>query len=330
MDIVEAIEKSIAVIQRLKVLIDDVKKAPETLKDLLVQATLVQALVTELKCCRSDGLLLYEDLLQLEELRSRVQHLAEEVDAFANKVQKKDKAGKTVMRKVQWVWMKITGDDALRLLGELKDIHHAMRIIVELVIIRSQRLQHRTQAYILTAVQTADTSRQHVSNTHRSRQVSIERPSSHRLQCLEGCSCRCHGAVTRQVMPQAMRLYLGSLHVSRRLLHDLPIASVPLECNVQTCRRDKDPRNDVVWTVPTWWPSLNITLSSKKLTFYATIRSPRLVPPDAPLWHTILQADVGALQALFTSGEASVDDVNETGWTVCLPVRSHSVAPVSV
>lgn len=134
MDIVEAIEKSITVIQRLKVLIDDVKKAPKTLEDLLVQATLVQALVTELKCCCSDGLLLHEDLLQLEELRSRVQRQAEEVEAFANKVQKKDKAGKTVMRKVQWVWTKITGDDALRLLGELKDIHHALRIIVELVI----------------------------------------------------------------------------------------------------------------------------------------------------------------------------------------------------
>ncbi|KAI0683622.1 hypothetical protein BC835DRAFT_1394645 [Cytidiella melzeri] len=50
--------------------------------------------------------------------------------------------------------------------------------------------------------------------------------------------------------------------------------------------------------------------------FYLSIRTPRFVRIDAPIWQFILRADVDGLREQFKSGEASVHDVDEDGNTV--------------
>ncbi|KAI0690958.1 hypothetical protein BC835DRAFT_1362269, partial [Cytidiella melzeri] len=50
--------------------------------------------------------------------------------------------------------------------------------------------------------------------------------------------------------------------------------------------------------------------------FYLSIRTPRFVRSDAPIWQLILRADVDGVRELFLSGEASVHDVDEDGDTV--------------
>ncbi|KAI0687385.1 hypothetical protein BC835DRAFT_408420 [Cytidiella melzeri] len=134
--------------------------------------------------------------------------------------------------------------------------------------------------------------------THR----PLNAPFRNRLRCLEGCACRCHSPGTSQVIAGYLAPYIGQVHVPKRR-----------PCNVQTCRQDQSIPGQAVWFLPSWMFKVEAQISSP---FYLSIRTPRFVRNDAPIWELIMGADVDGVRGLLLSGEASVHDVDEDGDTV--------------
>lgn len=139
-------------------------------------------------------------------------------------------------------------------------------------------------------------------------------PSSHRLQCIVGCTCRCHSDVSEQVLPEVLKQYLGRLYVPRRILHDF--RRLRWECNVQTCRRDKTSILPITWYLPSWLSFFDVTIRPPNLPIYVAIFSPRLVPANSEVWGVIAKSDLQRLRLLIRAKKASVYDVNESGYTV--------------
>lgn len=143
---------------------------------------------------------------------------------------------------------------------------------------------------------------------------SIRRRATRRLRCPEDCTCCCHSASLRRMIPKALSGYIGQVHASKRLLDDLKVTR--LECDVQTCRRDRKTSNSVTWYAPTWMPYFSWQVAMSRPSFHFSIRTPRIVPMSAPIWGAIWNGNVNELRQLLLAGEASVYDVNESNLTV--------------
>ncbi|KAI0341221.1 hypothetical protein BDW22DRAFT_338148 [Trametopsis cervina] len=336
MDIIDAIEKGITIIQYLREFIDNVKKAPETLRFLEIQAIGVKTLLDELYYAPPEALIpLAEDRSQLEELSTLVRHHLREIETFIGTVHKKDKAGTLRLRKSVWIRRRISGDDAEQLSSRLVSLRDALQTIAVSTVMRSNKRQEGNHAEILQILRaiglhTSATRWQQTINPQPVTHVPSGPSSSLRLQCLDGCLCRCHSRATRQVMPEGLVPLFGRLHVSRRLLSALPFAAIPLECNVQSCRRSDSSPRTLTWTLPPWWPSFDLSIFLRRLTVHASIRTPNLVSLHAPLWDLIARSDIEGVRALLISGAASIDDINVWGITVLVyAVRSWFRSPCS-
>ncbi|KAI0685596.1 hypothetical protein BC835DRAFT_508407 [Cytidiella melzeri] len=130
----------------------------------------------------------------------------------------------------------------------------------------------------------------------------VNPPSRNSLRCLEGCECRCHSSGTSQVVARWLTAYIGKVNIPKRRA-----------CNVQTCRQDRTTASQVVWYLPLWMAKVEVQVLSP---FYLSIRTPRLVRGNAPIWRCINRADINGVRELLLSGEASVLDVDERGNTV--------------
>lgn len=73
---------------------------------------------------------------------------------------------------------------------------------------------------------------------------------SHRLHCLDGCACRCHRNLSKQVIPHPLAQYTGSLVVSNWLLRKFGLSR--LGYDLQTCQQCIMLPSDITWYLPGW------------------------------------------------------------------------------
>lgn len=154
----------------------------------------------------------------------------------------------------------------------------------------------------------------HGLTTPSSSTQSTQSRLARRLRCLKDCACHCHTTASRELIPKILSAHVGQVHASKRLLDDLKVAR--LECDVQTCRRDRKTSNSVTWYAPTWMPCFNWQVALSRPSFYFSIRTPRIVSMSAPIWGAIWDGNVDKLRQLLLAGEASVYDVNESNMAV--------------
>lgn len=134
-----------------------------------------------------------------------------------------------------------------------------------------------------------------------------------RLQCLPGCDCRCHSALSQPLVPSQWAAYIGQVHVSRRLswLSEDP-------CDVQTCRGHRYGKSEssIQWILPSGLLPLHVQFSSAWLPFYISVATPRVISHAAPIWDLVWIGDVEGVRGLFESGQASVWDTGADGESV--------------
>jgi len=306
-------------IKFIKNTLDNLKNAPNELQSLRDRVEDIESSLAELE--RKEVASLFhseQDIKRINRLAERVGKCLSEIEVFMKGMLKNRKDGEKRVDKVMWLWK---GKDIARLKGHLVDLEGTLHSTWDLVHSRSQIQQAEMLREVESKLVGMSSSFDMSFAALRIRQAPVASFSSgvplratqhreaRRLRCLEDCTCRCHTTSSRELIPKTVSTYIGQIHASKRLMDDLHIA--PLECNVQTCRRDRKISAKVTWYPPSWMPYLSWQIPLGRLSIYFSIRTPRLVSLAAPIWDAIWNESVDELKALLLAGEASVHDVNE-------------------
>lgn len=134
--------------------------------------------------------------------------------------------------------------------------------------------------------------------------------------CDPFCSCQCH--IKSQIQsPHWLHCVLGTLLYSSTVL---PLSSSQ-PCNLLSCRRSGPGSTRLSYFFPSWalarvfhmtstWRSVN----GADATW--TVRMPRVISDDAPLWYHLRRREMNKIKLLFDNGQASPYDVDIMGSSV--------------
>ena len=135
-----------------------------------------------------------------------------------------------------------------------------------------------------------------------------------RLQCLEGCLCRCHTRVTCR-SPRYLSTYLGDMFLGGSSL-PWSISSF-FQCNEQTCRRTRNLDADIRYYLPQWVltavASFNLTFSLRMIPLKVHLQTRNTIPYCSPILECIQVGDINAVRTHLVSGKASLNDVDPYG-----------------
>ena len=95
--------------------------------------------------------------------------------------------------------------------------------------------------------------------------------------CSNVCPCCCH-APSRdvQLIPKALRPWLGRLNVPRTLL--AASSSSVLPCDHAECARGRQQIQKIKYTVPGWFLQVEATIRCEAFPIHFKIQTPRVVP----------------------------------------------------
>ncbi|KAI0690968.1 hypothetical protein BC835DRAFT_1362381 [Cytidiella melzeri] len=310
MDVLSCIDKAYKAMKLIKKTIDDVKDAPDSLQLLRLRASYIEALLNELDRLPARFLSEAEDRADLQRFAAIAAKSVEEVEDFLAKVLRSGKNGDRKVNKARFLQSKAFGSNIEDLSTKLDSLQKTLTLMCDIVTLRSksQATTAPSQSEVLleevaTALRRVDITMSALSVRTSIPAPRLITPTSHnRLRCLVGCECRCHSPGTSQVVTSWLTPYVGKVNVPKQR-----------PCDVQTCRQDRTMPSHAVWYLPLWMAKVEAQISSP---FYLSIRTPRMVRGDAQIWHSIWEADIAGVRGLLLSGEASVLDVNEQGWTV--------------
>jgi hypothetical protein len=133
------------------------------------------------------------------------------------------------------------------------------------------------------------------------------------LKCFSFCSCQCH-VKSRVRSPRWLDSVLGALFYSYNAIP----SSTTTPCSSLTCRRVNNAAIKLTYFFPPWALARVIHFSStwKAMTGSGaswTIRMPRIIDRDAPIWDYLKRKDLGNIKLAFSRRTASPFDVDVLG-----------------
>lgn len=146
--------------------------------------------------------------------------------------------------------------------------------------------------------------------------IRVETTLATSSDCDPFCGCRCH--IKSQIQtPHWLHFVLGTLLYSSTVL---PLSSSQ-PCNLLSCRRSGPGSTRLSYFFPSWavarvfhmtstWRSVN----GADATW--TVRMPRVITDDAPLWYHLQRREMNKIKLLFDNGQASPYDVDIMGSSV--------------
>lgn len=143
---------------------------------------------------------------------------------------------------------------------------------------------------------------------------SLKISRDHRLQCLEGCLCRCHTRITCR-SPRYLSTYLGDMFLGGS---SLPWSlSSFFQCNEQTCRRTRNFDADIRYYLPPWIltavASFNLTFSLCTIPLKVHLQTRNTIPYCSPILECVQVGDINAVRTYLLTGKASLNDVDPYG-----------------
>ncbi|PSS01010.1 hypothetical protein PHLCEN_2v4085 [Hermanssonia centrifuga] len=133
------------------------------------------------------------------------------------------------------------------------------------------------------------------------------------LQCENPCECCCHDTKLTRASPPWLAPLFGNLYLPcsffRRSL---------TSCNIQTCRRTQKNRQiaKIKFFFPSWFIAVDMKIRLQVFPVHLCLQTPRRVPRTSPIFRCIQRIDIEGVKELLVSGKASVNDVDERGWSV--------------
>lgn len=131
--------------------------------------------------------------------------------------------------------------------------------------------------------------------------------------CPPFCKCQCHSRGQMRT-PRVLRNMFGQLLLNYSAL----IRATP--CNYPPCRK-RPAKSQFMYYFPSWMVSRALQISEADHQLSSpwanwTYRVPIVVPSYEPLWAPVRTGNVGHLQKLFSSGEATLNMIDEDGWSL--------------
>lgn len=148
-----------------------------------------------------------------------------------------------------------------------------------------------------------------------------------RLQCLDGCPCRCHShRIFRS--PFGVSPILGDffLRYRRKKL---------TECDVQTCRGNERFEAILRFVLPSFVSrvaNIQFNIALRAVPFKLLINTRTTIPYDSPIFIFVQEGNIEGIKDLLISGKASLSDVDPYGLgllyvgsqTQRMPIRAHN------
>lgn len=146
--------------------------------------------------------------------------------------------------------------------------------------------------------------------------IRVEATLATSSDCDPFCSCQCH--IKSQIQtPHWLHFVVGTLLYS---LTVLPVSSSQ-PCNLLSCRRLGPGSTRLSYFFPSCavasvfhMTSTWRSVSGADATW--TVRMPRVISDDAPLWYHLQRRDLNNIELLFDNGQASPYDVDLMGSSV--------------
>ena len=137
--------------------------------------------------------------------------------------------------------------------------------------------------------------------------------------CPNDCPCRCH-APSRdvQLIPKALRPWLGRLNVPRTLL--AASSSSVLPCDHAECARGRQQIQKIKYTVPGWFLQVEATLRCEAFPIHFCIQTPRTVSSLRFLWYISFDE----FKMKLSTRELTLCDVEPNGLSVLHVSPRHS------
>lgn len=154
--------------------------------------------------------------------------------------------------------------------------------------------------------------------------VSSVRHDGTSNRCSPLCSCVCHRPITLS-SPSVLSQLLGTLSIKYSSVL-LPFSNVP-PCTEKLCRPRQESKRKITYRFPQWLVSKAVTMvlnSSLPEGPQMHLRIQAVRPASDDIFRLSSLGDLVGLQALFTTGKASIYDVDDRGWTA-LHVRLPSI-----
>lgn len=139
---------------------------------------------------------------------------------------------------------------------------------------------------------------------------TISSMTNHR--CHTSCSCICHRPYLVST-PAILGRFFGRLSIDilgNALLH--------IPCNERKCQRRRDISAHMTYQLPGWMlhRMVRISIRSTALNTHINLNTMRILPDSAEIFSVVSRGDLGRLQSMFATQQASIYDVSRAGWTL--------------
>jgi hypothetical protein len=139
----------------------------------------------------------------------------------------------------------------------------------------------------------------------------------HEADCAAWCTCACHAPQWHMSFPTAFERIAG------QLLMGFSVHSwLRPRCTAPSCKRSSKSIVRLSYKFPAWWLSRAISLSSQSQGPGLVIHLPYVRPSDADVFEMVAHGRLESIKHAFTSGTASIYDVENTGGHTLLHVSS--------
>ena len=127
----------------------------------------------------------------------------------------------------------------------------------------------------------------------------------------DGCPCCCHTPSRDvQLIPKALRPWLGRLNVPPTLLAAFDSSSTP--CDHPQCSRGQRQVQKVKYTAPGWFGQIEAIIRFEAVPVHFCIQTPREVPSLHYLWHISFDE----FKMKLSTRELTLQDVEPDGFSV--------------
>lgn len=137
-------------------------------------------------------------------------------------------------------------------------------------------------------------------------------PSLANHRCHPSCSCVCHRPYLAST-PAVLGRFFGrlSIDILGNTLFQIP-------CNERQCRPRRDISAHMTYQLPGWMLDrmVRISIRSTALNTHINLNTMRILPDSAEIFSVVSRGDLGRLQSMFATQQASIYDVSRAGWTL--------------
>jgi hypothetical protein len=169
---------------------------------------------------------------------------------------------------------------------------------------------HAVERYSLASK--ASTTQLAIVRSAQKDHFDLLRVQTSKSNCPRWCNCICHKP-GQLGFPRGLGAVLGALSVEYT---NMPFITQP--CNQKMCRPRRELSTRITYQFPNWllMRAVSLLISSTSAGPELLLKTLRVLPPDAEIFRLVTTGDLEGIKAMFSNGQASVNDVDDRRWSL--------------